>query len=134
MGLLMEALQGERGWDLLHVNSLGSSSACALLAHTSGSEQARVDRAEWPCTLLIRAHRHPKTPAMGAGLTSTDTPVTGTHRANTPAQHGYRPLKASEIQNTCPHLKGNSSSLKASAAGHTDTPDGSYAYPQHLGP
>lgn len=117
----------------------GVSPLHALCSLTpSASEQACGKEGRWPCTLLSRIHWHPKTLAKGARLTyaPTDAPAIDTCSEKTPvlthtyllAAHGFRD-KYTQTQ-IC---KGNSSSLKASTAGHTVIPDGLYAHPQHLG-
>lgn len=88
----MEALQGDRGWDLLRVTSPRSPSARTLPLTPSASEQACAGRGRWPWTLLSRIHWHPKTPAKGAWLmyAPTTTPALAQarrHTEHTPLLH-----------------------------------------------
>lgn len=142
MWLLMEALQGDAGWDLLRVNLPGSPSTHTLLTHTLWLRAGMYRR--WQVAL------HPPFPYP---LASKDTcqgsraPVRSHQRtcyrhtlrraqSKHPSLHTQMRLLATRgFRDKYTHIqicKGNSSSLKASTAGHIDMPDGSYAYPQHL--
>lgn len=142
MWLLMEALQGDRGWDLLHVNSPGSPSARTLLTHTlwlragmcGGRQVAPHPPFPYPPASKdtcrgSRAHvrSHQRT-CYRHTLRCAQSKHPWLHtQMHLLATHGFRD-KYTHIQ-IC---KGNSSSLKASTAGHIDIPDGLHAYPQHL--